>query len=364
LDYIKSAPGDWFQLLAGKWLMLWNSRELEDSDDFYIYRQWSSLLNFLGVFAHFGVLAPLAAVGLWFTRQQWRRLWLLYAMILALAASVALFFVFGRYRYPLVPLLALFAGAALAELRRRYQERNWQKAYIALLIFVAVAAVVNWPIYPYRGPSAGGYNNLSNAFYQQGEVDDAIRTALKALELEPEYGVAHYNLGNLYAGQDKYDLARDHFEEALRIYPNFADALANLGQLLAERGDLDSGIKYFRRAIEIDPSVVRAYRNLGVSLAKLGRPEEALRPLQQAVRLAPESAEYHYYLGSVYAELGRLYNAELEFKGALLRRSDFVPAHQSLAQVLLLQGKKEEALRHQQEALRLMQRSGGAQPRR
>jgi hypothetical protein len=90
-DYIRAQPGHWLGLLGKKWLMVWNAREVEDSDDFYIYRQWSWLLNFLGWFANFGVLAPLAAAGVWFTRAQWRRLWLLYAMILTLAASVALF---------------------------------------------------------------------------------------------------------------------------------------------------------------------------------------------------------------------------------------------------------------------------------
>lgn len=347
LDYIQSHPGNWLALLAKKWLMVWNSRELEDSDDFYIYRQWSWLLNALAGFAHFGVLAPLAAAGLWFTRHQWRRLGLLYAAIFALAASVAMFFVFGRYRFPLVPVLALFAGAAMAELWRRYKERNWQGAYAACLVFGIAALIVNWPIYEYRGPGAGGYNNLSNAFYKQGKVDDAMRFALKAIELEPEHGVTHYNLGNLYAGQGKVDQAQRHFQEALRIYPNFAEAQSNLGQLVAERGDVQSGIKFFRRAIELDPSVVRAHLNLGVALAKEGRTQEAVPPLQEAVRLAPDLAEYHYYLGSVYAELGRFDNAERAFKDALLVRSDFAPAHQSLAQVLSLQGKTAEAKQHE-----------------
>ena len=115
LDYIWSYPVDWLSLMGKKWLMVWNVREVEDSDDFYIYRQWSWLLNSLGCLGNFGVLAPLAAAGLWLTRAQRRRLWLLYAMILTLAASVALFYVFGRYRYPLVPMLALFAGAGLAQ---------------------------------------------------------------------------------------------------------------------------------------------------------------------------------------------------------------------------------------------------------
>jgi tetratricopeptide (TPR) repeat protein len=361
LEYIQSHPASWLALLGKKWLMVWNSREVEDSDDFYIYRQWSGLLNALAWFTHFGVLAPLAAVGLWLTRDQWRRLWLFYCMIFALAASIAVFFVFGRYRYPLVPLLALFAGAAVAELCRRYKERRWQGAYAAGLLFIVIALIANWPLYDHRGPGAGGYNNLSNAFYKQGKVDDAITMALKAIEVDTEHGVAYYNLGNLYAGQGKYDLARRHFQEALRIYPNFADAQSNLGQLLAERGDLESGIEYFRRAIEIDPSLVRAHLNLGVSLAKQGRTAEAVRPLQEAVHLAPDSVEYHYYLGSVYAELGRFDSAERAFRDALLVRSDFVPAHQSLGQLLSSQGKKEEAVRHYQEALRIMQRGSGGQ---
>jgi tetratricopeptide (TPR) repeat protein len=334
--------------------MVWNAREVEDSDDFYIYRQWSWLLNFLGWFAHFGVLAPLAAAGLWITRAQWRRLSLLYALILTLAASVALFFIFGRYRYPLVPLLALFAGAALAEFVSLFRQRARRQLAVAAGILLASAVIVNWPLYGSSGPGAAGYNNLSNAYYKQDKVKEAIETALKAIELEPDYGVAHYNLGNLYAGQSRFDLAQRHFEEALSIYPNYAEAHANLGQLIAERGDLANGIRYFQKAIALNPSLGRAHLNLGVALAKQGRAQEAVRPLQEAVRLAPDFAEYHYYLGSVYAELGRFDEAARAFNDALIIRSDFAPAHQSLAQVLSLQGKKVEALRHYQAAHRLM----------
>jgi tetratricopeptide (TPR) repeat protein len=360
-SYIRSEPLAWLRLFAAKWLLIWNRHEIEDSDDFYIYQQWSSLLSLLGWINHFGLLAPLAAVGLWLTRKQWRRLSLFYAMIVSLAFSVAIFYVFGRYRFPLVPLLALFAGAAVIPLVSFYKEGAWHKLAAAGLIFIVSALIANWPIHGSSGPGAAGYNNLSNAYYKQGKVEEAINTALKAIALKPDYGVAHYNLGNLYAGQGRFDRAQTHFQEALRLYPNYADAWSNLGQLIAERGDLETGINYFRRAIELKPALSRAHLNLGVALAKQGRIEEAVRPLKEAARLAPESAEARFGLGSLYAAQNRYDEAVKWFDATLRIEPDHVAAHQSLAQLLSLQGKKSEAIRHYQEAVRIMRKSGGSQ---
>jgi tetratricopeptide (TPR) repeat protein len=353
LSYIRSEPAKWLELLGKKWLMVWNAREVEDSDDFYIYGQWSWLLRILGRFNYFGVLAPLAAAGLWLTRSQWRRLSLHYAMIISLALSVAVFYVFGRYRFPLVPPLVLFAGAAIAEFAVFYRQRAWRLLPSVFVVGLITAIVVNWPLYGFSGPGAPGYNNLSNAYYKQGRVEDAIRTARRALELQPDYGVADYNLGNLYAGQGQFERAKKYFEEALRLYPNYADAQTNLGQLIAERGDLDTGIRYFRKAIELNPSISRAYLNLGVALAKQGKLDEAIPPLEQAARLKTDSPEASFYLGSVYAAQNRYSDAAAAFNQALRIQPDFAPAHQSLAQLLALQGKKAEAMQHYKEALRL-----------
>lgn len=358
LDYIKSRPGAWLGLLGKKWLLVWNAREIEDSDDFYIYQDFSGLLAFLGGFSHFGILAPLAALGVFLTRRHWRRLWLFYAMIFALALSVAIFYVFGRYRFPLVPLLVLFAGAAIAEVSRFYgRERAWPSIAGAAAIFFFAAMVVNWPLRGWPGPSAEGYNNLSNAYYKQGRVDEAVRVAQNAVALAPEYGIAHYNLGNLFAAQGRFDQAKQHFEEALRLYPNYAEVHSNYGQLLAERGDIEGGTRFFARAVALNPSLSRAQLNLGVALAKQGRTMEAIRPLREAVRLDPEAPQASYYLGSVYAALNRYADAAESFQRALGIAPHFAPAHQSLAQLLAMQGKTAEAKLHYEEAIRLMKQS-------
>jgi tetratricopeptide (TPR) repeat protein len=360
-SYIRSQPLAWLRLLAAKWLLVWNGREVEDSDDFYIYQQWSRLLSFLGWINHFGVLAPLAVAGLWLTRHRWRRLWLLYALTASLALSVAIFYVFGRYRLPLVPLLALFAGAAVIQSINLYKTCVWRQLTAAGWVLTISALFVNWPIHGSIGPGAAGYNNLSNAYYKQDRVDEAISTALKAIALKPDYGVAHYNLGNLYAGQGRFDRAQSHFQEALRLYPNYADAWSNLGQLIAERGDVATAIQYFQRAIELKPELSRAHLNLGVALAKQGRVEEAVRPLEEAAKLSPQSAEARFGLGSLYAAQNRYDEAIRWFDETLRVEPDHAPAHQSLAELLSLQGKKTEAIKHYQEALRVMRQKSNSQ---
>ena len=196
-DYIRSQTGQWLALFGKKWLLVWNAREIEDSDDFYIYQQWSWLLSFLAWFNHFGILAPLAVMGLCLTVNQWRRLWLLYAMILSLAASVAVFYVFGRYRFPLVPFLALFAGAGIARAGALYKEKNFRPLTIAALLLLCTGIVVNWPIIGISGPGPGGYNNLANAYSKEGKINQAIETAKMAIQLQPNSGIAHFNLGTL-----------------------------------------------------------------------------------------------------------------------------------------------------------------------
>ena len=358
LHYITAQPAQWLKLLGYKWLRVWNAREVEDSDDFYIYQKWSWLLALLASVSHFGILAPLATIGVLLTLNRWRQLWLLYAMIISLAASVAVFYVFGRYRYPLVPLLALFAGAGVVESWRLCQHKAWSVLLPASSVAIVFSVLINWPIQNVRGAGASGYNNLANALAKQGKVDEAISAAERALEVQPDFAIAHYNLGNLYVRRGRLDLAQRHFEEALRLLPNYADAHSNYGQLLAERGNVAAGVVSLQRAIALNPGLSRAHLNLGVALAKSGRMDEAITRLRQAVILNPEAAEPIYYLGSVYAAQNRFAEAEAAFNQALRLRPDFAPAHQSLAQLLQLQGRTDLARQHYQEAVRLMTQRG------
>ena len=93
-----------------KFKLLWDSVELVDSEDQYTVADVSPPLRAAGLINHFGVLLPLSALGLVATWRDRRRLTILYLLLATYASSVLLFYVFARYRYPLVPLLAPVCG--------------------------------------------------------------------------------------------------------------------------------------------------------------------------------------------------------------------------------------------------------------
>jgi len=353
-EYIRTQPFDWLWLMGRKWLLVWNVREIEDADDFYLYQRWSRWLSILAWASHFGVLAPLAAVGFLLTWRQWRGLSLLYLLLATMAFSVVLFVVSGRYRLPMIPLLTLFAGTGLVETIALCRERRVRHGLACVAILSLSAAVVNWPLTGKLRPSATSYNNLSNVLAQQGRIDEAIKSLEQALEIRPNYYLTHYNLGNLFASRGELDEARQHFEEALKNSPDYAAAYNNLAIVLARQGQVTQAVQHFRKALELGLVEGEIYVNLAMALVSGGRQDEAIGYLKQALKLQPDHAEAHQILGRLQASRGELDQAIVHFRHALRLKPDSADVHESLARALALSGKRDEAVQHYQEAVRIV----------
>src|SRR5262249_23583604 len=93
LDYITSNPGQWVALVGRKFALLWNATEVVDTEGQETYAEWSLPLKVLGPVMHFGVLVPLAALGLLVSWRRDERLYVLVALCASYAASVLLFYV-------------------------------------------------------------------------------------------------------------------------------------------------------------------------------------------------------------------------------------------------------------------------------
>ena len=341
LQWSSSHPAAWLRLTAKKLLLVFNAAEASDTEDPYTYAEWSWPLRLTAGVLHFGVLAPLGLLGMWMTRARYRELWILYATCFVYAASVAAFYVLARYRYALVPLLILFAGAALTNLpgfwRRSGTRERWWTAALAGIALVAC----NWPLLSIDAMRAVTSHNVGYALQSQGRVDEAIAQYRAALQLRPDYADVHSNLGALLAESGDHDEALQHYREALRIDPGLAEAYVNLGIELASRNRETDAIETFRRALEIDPRNAAAHYNVGTALAGTGRSEEAIRELTEAIELAPNNAAAHSNLGILLASTGRLDLAIDHFQAASkLRPGDReIEANLAHARALTPQGR-------------------------
>ena len=389
LDFITSQPGAWLKLVARKFALLWNATEMVDTEDQATHAEWSWPLRILGPIGHFGVLVPLAVVGMIAAWRDRACLLVLYAMLTAYAASVLVFYVFARYRYPLVPFLILFAAAGIVAVARRVIEPGPKGPGLPVvaLVVVVMAIFANWRIVPSdwmravtennigvalqavgrydesvdhyrraiarRPDYAPALNNMATALRAAGRLDEALATYDRALALRADYPEAHFNLANALTEAGRPRDAIEHFRRALESQPGSADVHNNLGIALAGQGKSDEAIAEFRAALAVDPSSTQAHRNLGDALMSRGATAEGLNHLRQAVRLAPADASLRYDVGTALLEAGQTNEAIVELREAVTLSPRSADARNNLGIALGSAGRLDEAIEQFREALKI-----------
>jgi Flp pilus assembly protein TadD len=338
LDWIAEHPGRFLALSGRKALLAWNRVEAMDTDDLATHAEWSPPLRWSSRLFHFGLLAPLAVVGLWTARSRWRELWILPAVVAAFTGTLALTYVVARYRHPLVPWLLPFAGAAVVGLPAAWRAASPRARLAGALALAAALLVVGLPLVAEAPMRAEARFNLGRALSDAGRAEEAIAEYRRALELDPRHAAAHNNLGvRLSAAGRRAEAARE-FEAAIAADPGLASAHANLGGELAARGEAAAALASFARAVELDPLEASHRFNLGTALAAAGRSDEAQLQLEEAVRLDPREPRAWNNLGIVLASEGRLGEAIGSFEAALRLRPGYSEAAANLARARELLG--------------------------
>jgi len=284
VSYIKSETVQWIGLMGKKWLLVWNAVEVSDAESQYAHTTWSAVLKWLGFFFHFGVLFPLAVFGICVTWQQRRQLWGLYLILFSFASSVAVFYVFSRYRFPMVGVILLFAAAGLAGYREFFREKKIHTILMCLLLVFAAAIFTNWKIFPKEEFMASTYYNIAHDLSIQGDSAQAETYYSKALDLSPANIKIMNNLGLALFKQGKVDEAIYQFEKALQIEPDSANTHNNLAIVLATIGETDKAIEHFLDVIRFDtdcnPSV---YYNLAGMYSRQNKVDESIKWLTMAI---------------------------------------------------------------------------------
>jgi tetratricopeptide (TPR) repeat protein len=323
LDDIVADPVRWVGLVGRKLAMTWNAEEIGDTEGQQSHAEWSAPLRWSGRLLHFGVLAPLAFFGVWVTWPDRRRLWLLYLMIAGYAASVAMFYVFARYRLSLVPFLVLFASAGLTEAPRFWRTQPPPRVAAALAATLVSALLCNWPMSGLEDQSWLRFYNWGTALQSEGRQLEAIPYLRRSVELSPDNPYARNNLAIALESQGQLGEAIRHLRHAVRVDAEFADGHKNLGSALAASGRRQEALRHLLQAARLEPESPEPLNNAAWYLAtdpesSAGEREEALRLARRAAALiAGEHATVLDTLAAAQAATGRFEAALATAKRAL-----------------------------------------------
>ena len=376
-DYIRTQPVQWLALLGKKALLTLNAAEIPDTESIEAYADSSRLLSGL-LWLNFGVVLPIAALGGWTHRRQWRRLLILYGMAAGLVLAVAAFYVVARYRHPLVPIVLLFSAAgvdALPHMRRAgspkpvgerrapgrarkppasrqpLSPQGWSRAWIPGLAAAGLLAIVTH--IPMKVVHDQTYINLGALLVQTGRAAEAVPVLLKAVTVDPGYAEPHFNLGLAYRETGEQQPALEELTTAVRLRPDYTEAHSALGIMLRDLGRPADAVQYLREAARLLPQSAEAHSNLGLALMETGQPGQAIIEHRRAVALAPDAPNLHNNLAVALQETGDAQQAIAAYRTALLLKPDYDEAHGNLASVLASIRDFDGAFRHFGEAIRL-----------
>ena len=129
-----------------------------------------------------------------------------------------------------------------------------------------------------------------------------------------------------------------------RLLPGDADVLLALERVQVMGGDLEGAIETLSKLVEIDPRRARElYRRMAEYAAELYRDEDAVRYAERAVLLSPDDAEGHAKLGDLHRKRQDVDKAIAAYRAALAKNDRLYPVYFELADLLLSQGRAEEA---------------------
>jgi tetratricopeptide (TPR) repeat protein len=198
-----------------------NAYEVPNNRNYYFSQRFSSLLNFPLV--TFGVVIPFALLGMIVLWRSWRHHALLYGFFFAHFIALITFFVNGRYRLVIVPVLLIYAAASFKWIYLQVKEKRYvplvvTAVCILLLYGIAYSAVTR---ISYRA----NYYNLGNAYRDLGQPEKALLCYNESVRISRNFYHGYLNKGKVLAQLGRSDEARAVLKKALKLAQGNNDTL-------------------------------------------------------------------------------------------------------------------------------------------
>ena len=271
--FILEEPRKAAWLYIMKFRLFWHEYEIPDSESYYWYRQFSPLLRWLPV--NFGIVAVLGLTGIVFTLKDGKAR-LLHLLVLGMLLGTLPFFLFARYRLPVVVPLLILAAHCCTRFTARLSRRCWKSAarmgaaamLSALLVYSMPGNVPKAELIAQEISSS--YYNVGATFDAGGQEVEAVDFFRRAIASESRYKPeidARTALAGKALARGNYDVAEAFARQALQIQPRYSKAWLVLGLVCEAQKKRSEAEAAYRRCLEIEPGneeAIRALKRLNI----------------------------------------------------------------------------------------------------
>ncbi len=273
-------PGALLGALATKAVWSVNHREIPRNEDYRCRTQEGPLAWVGALPVRYGLVFPLALVGVFVCLS--RRRWELPLLWASLQAPMVLFLVADRYRMATWPVLCLLAAVGGARLLQALQRRHWPVGAVALVGLVLTLA----PIDPVAGFHEGWcVHQQANRLMAEEDVEGARALYEQAAELEPEQLGHWYWLGETRARTKDPEGAIEAWDHVLADFPDHYQSLIGAARESGRLGRFTEAADYQGAACEIPGPRTNTCARYVELLWKAGRKDEARAVLVQRPEL-------------------------------------------------------------------------------
>ena len=185
---------------------------------------------------------------------------------------------------------------------------------------------------------------LSDLLLEGDFYEPAIRSASRAIELDPDCAPAYLSLGLAYDRRGgMWDQSILVWHELAEVVPDLVIAHVQLGEAFSAAAFDEEAIDAWKRALELDPHEARAMYNLAVAALKREGMATALPGFKRAGELDPSQDDFFFALAGVYddgnpapdpADVPEDRDSRLEAAFALAYEEDYFSAVELIRAIL------------------------------
>jgi serine/threonine-protein kinase len=182
----------------------------------------------------------------------------------------------------------------------------------------------------------------------------AKAAALKALEIDDMLAEPHVSLAHIkYYFDRDWEFAEREYKRAIELNPNYAIAHQWYAIFLMSTGRSDEALTHARRAEELDPLSLPINMTVGWVLLNARQYDQSVEQSRKTLEMDPNFVLGHHRLGLAYEQQGKYAEAIAEFKQIVSLLPGKPLGIASLAHAYALAGKRAEAQASLNELLEL-----------